>query len=501
MKKPSAPSTSFSNTKSHTHSSDAVADRVAQILLPVPTGWPILDHRALPGVLRDIVQASCSDTEADPVAVLASVLVWFGASIGPEPHVMVGHSRHCARLQFVKVGETARARKGTSEDPVKRVFRAAEALASGEAGFLPLKECPGPLSTGEGLIQAVRDAGDELNEAGSPIDPGVSDKRLLVIEEELAAPLHAAQRHGNILSAVLRTVWDSGTIAPLTKMNRIKVTGAHVCIVGHITIFELMKLLQKTDIWNGFANRMLWLCVRRPKQVPDPLGFDDNTLMELAQRVRRIIDRARTVNRVLWSTEARADWCALYPYVSVDEDGVFGAVTARAEAQMQRLTLIYALIDESAVILPRHLMAAAALWDYARASARYIFQDCSEDRTQTRILSLLREGSLSSTEINKAFGGHVPSSQLSQTLEILQGSGQINSTQQETNGRSATQWSLVAPNAIEGALSVAGPVESNSASFAKSASSANCEGESLVDRLQRLSDERSSEQLRSIGLR
>ncbi len=240
------------------------------------------------------------------MAVAASTLVWFGTSFGSQPHVMVGSTKHCARLHCVKVGATSRARKGTSEDPVRLVFHAAERLDSGEAGLLLLAESPGPLSTGEGLIHAVRDAGDDLDEDGVPTDPGVPDKRLIVIDGELAAPLKAAQRDGNILSAVMRTIWDSGTVAPLTKNQRIKVTGAHVCIIGHITIQELIQLLQKTDIWNGFANRMLWLCVRRPKLVPMPRPIDDKTLATLAQRVRKIIDHARTVSLVEWSAEATA---------------------------------------------------------------------------------------------------------------------------------------------------------------------------------------------------
>ncbi len=93
------------------------------------------------------------------MAVAASTLVWFGTSFGSQPHVMVGSTKHCARLHCVKVGATSRARKGTSEDPVRLVFHAAERLDSGEAGLLLLAESPGPLSTGEGLIHAVRDAG------------------------------------------------------------------------------------------------------------------------------------------------------------------------------------------------------------------------------------------------------------------------------------------------------------------------------------------------------
>lgn len=484
-----------------THPSDAAGAISIPNPASAPQSWPILDPRGLPGVVRDIIQAACAHSEADPVAVLTSVLTWFGASFGPQPHVLVGHTKHCARLFCVKVGATSRARKGTSEGPVKDVFRAAEALERGEAGLLPLTESPGPLSTGEGLIHVVRDPRDDRDEDGVPFDQGVADKRLIVIDGELAAPLKSAQRDGNILSPVMRTIWDSGTIAPLTKTHPIKVTGAHVCLIGHITIQELVQLLQKADIWNGFANRMLWMCVRRPKLVPMPRGIDERTLATLACRVRKIIDHARTINRVDWSSAATQDWCALYPSVSVDEDGAFGAVTARAEAQLIRLALIVALIDESRLIQPHHLIAAAAVWEYARASARLIFGGQSENVIQSRILAVLREGPRTTTDINVAFGGHLPSAQLRQVLGTLQASGRISAEQQRTSGRSVTYWSIVAANAATAdAPSVAVPAESLAALSAKSASSAEGEQDSLVDRLERMSAERASEQLRSMGL-
>jgi hypothetical protein len=209
---------------------DDLAERLdgiaGQQVGPEANPWPVLSKPALMGVVGRIVEAACERSEADPAAVLASVLAWFGASFGQNPHVMVGDSKHFCRLFCFKIGATSKARKGTSEDPPKRIFREAEALEIHGRRRCPLVLSPGPLSTGEGLVRAVRDPSDEVDEDGQPVDPGVSDKRLLVIEGELGAPLKAAQREGNTLSAILRMAWDSGDIAPLTKSNRIKVSAA-----------------------------------------------------------------------------------------------------------------------------------------------------------------------------------------------------------------------------------------------------------------------------------
>jgi hypothetical protein len=113
----------------------------------------------------------------------------------------------------------------------------------------------------------------------------VEDKRLLVVDGEFGAALKAAQRQGNTLSAILRSGWDHGNIAPLTKSNRIKASGAHINFVAHITLEELHALLESVDLWNGFANRILWAAVRRTGEVPHPSRIPDKDLGEVAGKV------------------------------------------------------------------------------------------------------------------------------------------------------------------------------------------------------------------------
>jgi hypothetical protein len=406
---------------------------------PNANAWPTLSDDALQGVVGRIVRAACENSEADPAAVLASVLAWFGTSFGSAPHLMVGDTRHFSRFFFVKVGASAKARKGTSEDPPKRIFREAERLGTLKA---PLFVSPGPLSTGEGLIRAVRDPSEELDDDGQPIDAGVPDKRLLVIEGELGAPLKAAQREGNTLSAIMRTFWDSGDAAPMTKSNRIKATGAHVSMIGHITRQELTQLLRTADIWNGFANRVMWFCVRRPKQVAIPEGMSDTTVTQLASEVCEILNAAAVRDRVQWSEQAKTLWRRMYSEITAEEPGPFGAVTARAEAQIQRLALLYALIDMAPEIDTRHFMAAAAVWEYARDSARLLFEGAAEDPNVAKIRDMLTGGALTQSQINVNFSGHLKGAQLKQLLEEMQAAGIVCAQREPTSGRPVTRWAL-----------------------------------------------------------
>ena len=72
---------------------------------------PLLPDAALHGIAGEITQLATADSEADPAAVLISVLVRAGATIGTGPYFVVGETRHHARLYAVKVGATSRARK------------------------------------------------------------------------------------------------------------------------------------------------------------------------------------------------------------------------------------------------------------------------------------------------------------------------------------------------------------------------------------------------------
>jgi hypothetical protein len=123
-----------------------------------------------------------------------TTLTFASAFIGTAPFTWVGDTRHYTRLYTVLVGASSRARKGTSRDPVERIFREAERLVHGRNTKpfplgLQINITPGPLSSGEGLVYAVRDPSDALDKDGQPIDPGVEDKRLLVVDGEFGAAL------------------------------------------------------------------------------------------------------------------------------------------------------------------------------------------------------------------------------------------------------------------------------------------------------------------------
>src|SRR5262249_2460993 len=153
------------------------------------------------------------------------------------PYFRVEGDKHYTNLFVVLVGQTSKGRKGTSWGRTVEAFAGADqAWARGRV--------MGGLSSGEGLIWNVRDP-IYATKNGEPelVDPGIEDKRLMVIESEFATPMRVLGREGSILSPVIRCAWDTGTLRTLVKHSPAVATDAHVSIIGHITRDELLRYM------------------------------------------------------------------------------------------------------------------------------------------------------------------------------------------------------------------------------------------------------------------
>jgi Protein of unknown function (DUF3987) len=224
--------------------------------------FPVADPAMYYGPAGDIVNALADETEASPVALMTHFLVSVGNAAGRTCRFLVEDTPHHANLFAVLVGLTSGGRKGTACDRIERVF----ILAGGQAAHWFDINAQRGLSSGEGLISALRDAApDEANAEGNEL---LRDKCLLVCEDEFASMLKVASREGSILSPVLREAWDGKRLQTLTKNAPMRASNAHLSIVGHITASELLKYLTSSDANNGLANRFLWVATKRANVLP-----------------------------------------------------------------------------------------------------------------------------------------------------------------------------------------------------------------------------------------
>ena len=400
--------------------------------------WPVMDDAAYYGIAGDIVRTILPHSEADPVALLSQTLTMAGNVIGRLPYYQVESDRHRANLFVVLVGASAKGRKGTSLGRIRSIVKVADELWSGD-------RIKSGLSSGEGLINEVRDPLEKYNvkEGQSEIvDLGVSDKRLMIIEPEFAGAISVLERHGNTLSPQIRRAWDGDILSTLTRNSPLKATGAHISIVGHVTVDELRARLSRTEMGNGFANRFLYGLIKRSKELPFGGDLTDSEILRLGERLKSVIDRAKPVGRVEMTDDARSKWAAVYPALSAGKPGLLGAVIARAEAQTVRLALIYSLLDGSDRIDLPHLEAALAVWEYCELSAAHIFGDAVGDPVADDILRALRAApnGMTRTDINSLFSRHQSSSRMGTALQLLATTGRARLKTTQSGGRPSEVW-------------------------------------------------------------
>src|SRR5260221_1837871 len=352
---------------------------------------PTFPEAALYGLLGDITRFIAPQTEADPAAIYTQLLIAYGNNVGRKAFFQVERTRHYTNLFAVLVGRSSKGRKGTALDYVKALYA--------QADLLYLSQFAEGLSSGEGLIWAVRDPivktqynKKEHTTENIQIDPGVIDKRLLVTETEFARPLKVMARPTNILSTILRKIWDDGDLRTLTKNEPARATNVHGSVIAHITEEELEKELTECDLFNGFANRFLWLVVERSQLLPEGGKVDQTVLDQLALRLKQPLFDATssTIYEMRRDEEAREHWHSIYAELSAERPGMLGAVTNRAEAQVLRISMILALTDGSHVIRLPHQQAALTYWDYCFGSARHLFGHRLLDTKAQRILEELR---------------------------------------------------------------------------------------------------------------
>jgi hypothetical protein len=289
---------------------------------------------------------------------------------------------------------------------------------------------------------AVRDGKQISGYQAVQVDAGVSDKRLLIVESELASALRVMGREGSTLSPLIRQAWDTGDLRVLTKNSPAKATGAHISIIGHITRDELLRFLTSTETANGFANRFLWVCARRSKLLPEGGRIHEVDFSSIIENLTCAVTAGQNAGELRHDEAARKIWREVYPALSEGKMGMFGSATSRAEAQVLRLALVYAVLDRARAIAAEHLLAALAIWDYCEASARYIFGDALGNPEADRILQALRAApnGLTRTEIRDIFERNRNASEINGALTVLEERGLARRVPEATAGRPIERW-------------------------------------------------------------
>ena len=393
---------------------------------PLDQRRPQLSEDALYGLTGKVVRRLAPHTEADRAALALDFLCGFGVmagnEIGPWPHAMADGAEHPARLDVQVVGDTARARKSTAFHQIRRLLRLVD------PDFIDTRVLSG-FGSGEAIIDDV---------AESP------DKRLWLCEHEFSRVLVAAGREGSILSHIIRQAWDGDRLQVRTRKKSVVADSSHLSVLGHITLDELRANLGSTHATSGFLNRFLFACVSRSQLLPSGGRLEDTDLKKLALLVGKRLKETKNITDVTRSEKAERLWERHYEEMANDNPGgLLGAIVARSEAHLLRLSVVYALTDGSPIIKTQHLRAAWAMWSYCRESAAYVFgRGIVAD---TILAALVQKGDLglSKTGIHNLFGRHSTAQDIDSALNLLEREDLIEMTQLQGKGRPQTRVRLI----------------------------------------------------------
>jgi len=424
---------------------DTDTDDPFALATPSVTAWPApLASPAYYGVLGDIASKQADVSEADFAAILFSLLVAVGNVIGRSPGFRVEADAHHTNLNALIVGPTAGGRKGVG------LGRAREVIQHIDPVWAKTRILSG-LSSGEGLIWNVRDpikdyTVDKKTGVGEWVttDPGIEDRRLLVVEQEFASVLRQCRRDGNTLSPQLRLAWDGGTLRSLTKNSPATATDAHVSLIAHITQAELLKEASETDALNGLLNRWMFVAARRTRYLPD--GGETVDLANEIATLQHVITESRRFGTMRRDDAARALWHDVYPALTEDRPGIVGALLARAAPIVLRLSMIYAIADGTGTIGEAHLQAALACWRYCEDSVRWAFGDKLGDTTADTVLAALRaapDGLTRTAIFSDVFKRNAPAEEITRALVSLARSSLVSCERiapEGGKGRPSERW-------------------------------------------------------------
>ena len=270
--------------------------------------------------------------------------------------------------------------------------------------------------------------------------PGAADKRLLIFEPELSKWLRLAAGKESIHSAIIRDAWDGRRLETRSRSSGdVVASGHHIGFLGHSTQPELEATLSNVEIYNGFSNRFLWVMVHRTQLLPDGGNVPESLINRFVPRLQSAVEAARRLGEVKRTEAAERRWAELYFRLAQDEPGgLLGAAISRDNTQCLHLSLVYCLLDRKDTVDVCHIDAAAAFWDYARASAQQIFgRKLGDANTERLLAALVKAGpaGLDGAEQFEVFHNNISGAELERTRRVLEDAGLAVTNRPSTGGR------------------------------------------------------------------
>jgi hypothetical protein len=356
----------------------------------------------------------------------------------------------------VLVGEAATSRKGTATNAVQRLFEEADPRWAARVR--------GGLKSPEAMIALVDDRGD--------------DTRLCIIEPEFGRLAETMAR--TEFSPRLRAAWDGSVLDNTVKdpKRSSRASHAHISLLGMITPHELERHHRRLSQGGGLESRLLYCLSAPDTSDSDPFACDELAHGDLIDRLRltlgvsrsTVLERTDPISRGIYLDRGtgwqpatvlplkvlRSEWQTLVrdQLPRADDDGIRD-LWARAEVQVIRLAVAYAIGTAADAVTAEHVKAGLAVWRYCAESAEVLFGigagagGSGGDRVARRnVLNHLHKagGWVSQTVLNKkAFQGNAPRGGAARVLKYLVDKGHVEYRCTPTRGRTRHEYRLPRP--------------------------------------------------------
>ena len=357
-----------------------------------------------------------ANSEAHPAGILGIFLSGFGSIVGRRAFILVEDSIHFPAVNVLVTGKSSRSRKDTATGRALRPLKEADNVWAKDSIHQSF-------ASGEALTAYFHNRFQKM--PPKPI-------RLFVTDTEFKTTMTICGRQGNTLSEGYRRLFNGDPMENIVKKARLYAPYTCGSVSGAITLGELQETLKQVEIESGFVNRFLTMLIHRvrrisrPNRVTDAAAISERAAIvtELREVLRWVEKHSADIHGVhagepltgismSWADDAGELWDSFYNGLG-DDDAEY---LNRAEVFVLRLTMIYALLDKSAVMKVEHVKAALAVWEYAKQSAALVYGSAQSPDVTRLLGKALASGKMTRGSVSNFFGRHKSAEELDWLME------------------------------------------------------------------------------------
>jgi hypothetical protein len=397
------------------------------------------------GLLGEFAKRHRDQIPLNLAAFFAMLLPAIGSLIGRRAVIKVSRDCHYPNLFSAIVGSTGSG-KGNCWNIVEDLLLKIDPTSASRLHR--------DVASAPGLIGLVRDASTRVERGKEIQDPGIPDKRCLLVFEEMDTLFVAMSRTGSTLAPVWNMAYDGKTLESNGRLRE-KATNPHISAVCHITEESFQQAVQHVSKGlgrsNGLYNRFITAHATKERKLSR--GGEMPDVSELVEQIRNVLSLpepaiTREAVTITWHPSTYAAWDAFVDALDGDHPFIvgLGGLAARLKPNTMRVAMIFAVMDGSREIRPCHLTAAKSFCLQCIDSSRDLFGSSSKHwrpiTLRERVLKVIDHSPKTLTQLHhglhrKGYDG----SALQQVLAELTDQGVVHATSVFTErGKAVPAW-------------------------------------------------------------